>query len=149
MPDPATLLDRASTLRNAFAALPDGAIVYYEDAGFHHQTVRAAARTGFGGLPTFHGLNEDELQGYIGRSIDLLDPEEVAAALEDVKKHLLADTIVVHTKYWALAKGASAAAAAAALQGGIDFASTRYLFGDEFTPEGLTAVQNLPVQLER
>ncbi len=53
--------------------------------------------------------------------------------------------MVIHTKYWSLARGARAGEFEDALAGGIDLASTRYCYGDNFTVAHLNAVRQLSV----
>jgi ADP-dependent phosphofructokinase/glucokinase len=82
-----------------------------------------------------YSLNEDELQGYLKRKLDLLDPDQMINALEDIHKLIPVPIIVVHTRYWALAYGENAGSFEKALRGGINMAGTRFRFGDDFTAE--------------
>jgi len=148
MVDVEAVKDRAADLRAAFRKLADGAVIYYEDAGFHHAHIRTAVAAAFSGSATLHGINEDELQGYVGRSVDLLDAGDVARALEEVQPHLIAPTVVLHTKYWALAYGPQAGELRDALAAGIDFASARFCFGDQLSPQALTRVREMSVRAE-
>ena len=65
-------------------ALPDSAVVYYEDGGFYDDRLRKIIRDGLEDKIHIHSMNEDELQGYLGRKVDLLDETQVASALRDV-----------------------------------------------------------------
>jgi ADP-dependent phosphofructokinase/glucokinase len=91
-------------------------------------------------------MNEDELQAYVGRKIPLLDPVEVHAALRNLHQLLPVPALVIHTRYWALAFGSRAARYAKALKGGITMATTRFRFGDEFTPADYLETERLPVE---
>jgi ADP-dependent phosphofructokinase/glucokinase len=141
MRDPALLHDRLAFLQTAMNRLPADAVVFYEDAGFHDNAMRAIVSAEFRGRVDVHSLNEDELQSYLGRRIDLLDVEDVVAALEEFQRFAIAPTVVVHTKYWSLAYGLRARDFGDALAGGIDLASTRYCHGDDFTVADLEAMR--------
>ena len=91
-----------------------------------------------------HSLNEDELQSYLGRRVDLLDVDDVARALGEFRPFAVAPTVVVHTKYWSLAHGVRAGDYGGAITGGIDLASTRYCHGDDFTPDDLAETGRRP-----
>jgi len=145
MRDPALLADRIAFLQQAMTRLPAEAVVFYEDAGFHDDTMRELVSRDFRGRIDVHSLNEDELQSYLGRRVNLLDLDDVLAALDEFSRFAIAPTVVVHTKYWSLARGYRAAEFEAALAGGIDLASTRYCYGDGFTVADLNAVRQVGV----
>lgn len=104
MRDEALLRDRLATLDVARRRMPADALVLYEDAGFHDPAMRAIVRSNLSGVDV-HSMNEDELQHYLGRSVELLDADQVVAALKESAAFAVADTVVVHTKYWSLAYG--------------------------------------------
>ena len=142
--DPAVLDQRLGELRDLVAGLPPGCLVHYEDAGFHVPALSRRVNAGLGDRVSVHSMNEDELHAYLGRTYDLLDASEMAEALRTIRRKLSAPTIVVHTRYWALALGRDVEAFAPALRGGITMASTRYLYGDGFTESDYTTVARLP-----
>jgi ADP-dependent phosphofructokinase/glucokinase len=142
--DPAVLDQRLAELRDLVAGLPPGCLVHYEDAGFHVPALSRRVNAGLGDRVSVHSMNEDELHAYLGRTCDLLDPVAMAEALRVIRSSLAAPTIVVHTRYWALALGQDAGAFSSALRGGITMASTRYLYGDGFVESDYAAVARLP-----
>lgn len=145
MRDPALLRQRLRLLQAAMRRLPPQAVVFYEDAGFHDDALRAIVSREFSGRIDVHSLNEDELQTYLGRAIDLLDVVEVKQALADFyHRFSIAPTVVVHTKYWALAFGKQPSRYADGLTGGVELAGVRYRNGDDFTVEDLDEVRALP-----
>jgi ADP-dependent phosphofructokinase/glucokinase len=144
MRDEAMLRDRISTLNVAIRRMPAGAVVLYEDAGFHDPEMRAIVRRDLTGSVAVHSMNEDEFQHYLARSLDLLDVDEVVAALKESVTFAVADTVVVHTKYWSLAYGDNSTRYRVALQGGIDLASTLYGYGDGFTLADYERVRAMP-----
>lgn len=146
MRDQGLLRERLAFLQSAMTRLPADAVVFYEDAGFHDNRMREIVSREFRGRVDVHSLNEDELQSYLGRPVDLLDVDDMVTALGEFEPFAIAPTVVVHTRHWSLAVGERAADFEAALAGGIDLASTRYCHGDDFTPADLGAVRALPTQ---
>jgi ADP-dependent phosphofructokinase/glucokinase len=147
MRDEAMLRERLAFLQAAMRRLPPQAVVFYEDAGFHDNALRGIVSREFSGRIDVHSLNEDELQTYLGRTVDLLSVGDVKQALADFfHQFSIAPTVVVHTRYWSLAFGHEPARFAAALAGGIDLASVRYLHGDDFTQADLASIGELPSQ---
>jgi ADP-dependent phosphofructokinase/glucokinase len=116
--DPATLESRLSQVRDAMTALPPDALVVFEDAGYHVPALSRRVRDEMVWTADVYSLNEDEMQAYLGRQVDLLDPPAVAKAVAELHS---------------LAVGARAAPLEPALRGGITMASTRYRLGDGFT----------------
>jgi ADP-dependent phosphofructokinase/glucokinase len=143
------LLDEClTTLTRHMQQLPPGAFVYYEDAAFHLPTFRRRVRNALLDVIDAYGLNEDELQADLGRSVDLLSVNEVEHALNSLKALIPAPTLVVHTKYWSSALGEAAGEYADALRDGIVIASTRYSYGDDYTDEQYELTRGLPVRPE-
>ena len=95
----------------AMDRLPSDALVYYEDAGFYVR--RFAERIRAHLLPRIgvYGMNEDELQEYVARPVDLLNPRDVAAALLEVHSLIPVPALLVHTQHWAIAVGPAAGTA--------------------------------------
>jgi ADP-specific Phosphofructokinase/Glucokinase conserved region len=133
---------RLADLNRHMRHLPAGALTYFEDAAYHRPDFSRRVRAALLGRIDVYGLNEDELQSYLGRAVDLLDPADVAAALTAI--HALVDvpTLVLHTKFWALAYGAGDYTAA--LDNGTVMAATRYVHGDDFTPADAERLRGTP-----
>ena len=148
MRDQDVLDERLTTLRRHMQQLPPGAFVYYEDAAFHLPTFRRRARNALLDVIDVYGLNEDEMQADLGRSVDLLSVNEVEHALDSLKALIPAPILVVHTKYWSLTLGEAASEYADALRDGIVIASTRYGYGDDYTDEQYELTRGLPVRPE-
>lgn len=130
--DEVVLSDRLASLRHHLERLPVGSVVYYEDAGFHRADFSQHVREELLARIDFYGMNEDELQAHVGRTVDLLSVEDVVAALIEISTLIPVPTLVIHTKYWAAAVGERAAQCASALEQGILVASARYAFGDGY-----------------
>jgi ADP-dependent phosphofructokinase/glucokinase len=141
--DPKVLAQRLADLHRHMTSLRSGALVFYEDAGFHAPGLGRQVREALRGVVDVHSMNEDEMRGYLGHCVDLLDPDQVERALRELSASLTGPTLVVHTKYWALAVGRDAQAHAAALRGGMTMATTRYWHGDQFTEADYEAVGGL------
>ena len=140
MQDEAELRLRLLELRDALSSLPASATVFYEDSGFHRPELSRHVREALLDRIDVYSMNEDELETHLGRSVDLLDPAAVASALAAIAEIVPARTLVIHTKYWSVARGERAEELAEALRGGVLMASTRYRFGDGFTPEDYAGV---------
>ena len=142
----ADLLDqRLVSLTEHMRRLPEDAVVFFEDAGYHVPALSRRVRDALLDRIDIYSMNEEEMQGYVGRSVDLLDADEMAAALHDLALEVPARMLVVHSKYWSLAFGDGARAYEAGLLGGIVMASTRYRHGDVYTEREYREVGALPV----
>ncbi|WP_136586028.1 ADP-dependent glucokinase/phosphofructokinase [Microbacterium hydrothermale] len=133
MQDADLLAHRLDDLVAAMERLPAEALVYYEDAGFYRRELSAVVRARLLSRIDVYGMNEDELQEYLGRAVDLLDPDDVVAALAEAHELIPAPALVVHTKYWAIAVGPRAAIHRAALDSAVRTAAARYRWGDACT----------------
>lgn len=141
MRDSALLARRLVELRGHLERLPELATVIYEDAEFHVPLLARQVHEALADRIDLWGMNEDELQAHVGRRVDLLDPDDVASALGQLRRVVRARTVVVHTATWALAAGLDGqalrqplwGALREALQGGIVMAGARYRHGDTFT----------------
>ncbi|MCI1017479.1 hypothetical protein HWD99_02460 [Microbacterium sp. C5A9] len=144
MQDHDLLEQRLVELQRAMSTLPGDALVYYEDAGFYTrgfaETVRARL------LPQIdvYGMNEDELQEYLGRSVNLLDTADVIRALREVHMIIPARALVVHTRYWAIAAGPDAGRHRSALDSAVRVAATRYRVGDGLTAADVDDTAAMP-----
>jgi sugar/nucleoside kinase (ribokinase family) len=136
------LLDRRlAALREHLRQIPPSAVTYFEDAAYHEPAFSRRVRAALLPHIDVYGLNEDELQSYLGRPVDLLSPPDVAAALRSVHALIPAPTLVLHTRYWALSLGVDYAGA---LDNGIVMAATRYAHGDDFTDADVRALRRRP-----
>jgi ADP-dependent phosphofructokinase/glucokinase len=144
--DRAVLDDRLQRLREHIRQMPADGVVMFEDAGYHAPGFAEVVRDTIAPLADVYSLNEDELQEYLGRTIDLLEPGEVAGAVEELATIVNVPAMVVHTKYWSLAYGPECGRYADALAGGNTMAATRYRCGDGFTAHDYDETTTLPPQ---
>ncbi|KAA0959780.1 hypothetical protein FQ142_12970 [Microbacterium sp. ANT_H45B] len=144
MQDHSLLEERLDDIARALPRLPADALVYYEDAGFYTRAFAETVRRRL--LPSIHvyGMNEDELQEYVGHPVNLLDAADVTRALEEVQRIIPVPALVVHTRYWAIAVGPQSARHREALESAVRVAATRYRVGDGFTPEEAEATASMP-----
>lgn len=148
MQDQDLLADRLKTILKIMTKLPEDALVYFEDACYYNPSFTKLVHASLVKHIDIYSLNEDELQLYLGRKLDLLDAVQMKQAMEDIQKLIPVPLIVVHSMYWALAFGNNATSLAKALKGGITMATTRYRFGDDFTVENYKETENLPPNQE-
>jgi ADP-dependent phosphofructokinase/glucokinase len=146
--DQGMLDQRLSTLRSHMQNLPPEAVVYYEDAGFHQPAFSHRVRKTLLDVIDVYGMNEDEMQSYLGHAVDLLSVTEVERALKSLQAFIPVPTVVVHTKYWSAALGERAAEYAEPLNDGIVIASTRYSYGDEHTDQQYELMRSRPRRTE-
>ncbi|GIF22741.1 ADP-dependent phosphofructokinase/glucokinase [Actinoplanes tereljensis] len=142
MRDVGELDDRLAVLKDHMRQLPPNAVTYFEDAAYHEPAFSRRVREALINNIDVYGLNEDELQSYLKRTVDLLDPEDVTTALAEVHKLIPVPTLVLHTKYWALASGSGDYADA--LDTGTVMAATRYSHGDDFTDADVERLRRQP-----
>jgi ADP-dependent phosphofructokinase/glucokinase len=148
MQDHDLLDERLATLRTHMRHLPSGALVYYEDAAFHLPSFRSRVRNALLEIINIYGMNEEEMQAEVGRSVDLLSALDVEQALHSLQTRVPGPTLVLHTKYWSLALGQGAPDYVEALKDGIAVASTRYCYGDDYTDEQYKFTGSLPIRPE-
>jgi ADP-dependent phosphofructokinase/glucokinase len=148
MHDPSLLEARLRQLQGFMQSLPPEALVFYEDAGFHCPGMQPIIWRYLLDCIAIYSLNEDELQGYLERAVNLTNAAEVARALEDMHKLIPVPVLALHTRYWALAYGDGAARYRKALTGGIAMATSRFRLGDDFTRQDYEETGRLPPEAE-
>ena len=136
------LESRLDELSRILSGKPRAKVVFFEDAGYHRPEMAAHVRATLAPLVDVYSMNEDELEQRIGRSVDLVDPIDVGAALTDLAGTAACPVYVVHTKYWAVAIGDGSDVPA--LDSGVATASARYLRGDAMTAADIVAIGDLP-----
>lgn len=145
----AEVLDaRLKTLLRILGSLSAEARVFYEDACFYNPAFSRKVREALNRRIDLYSMNEDEMQEYLGRRVDLLDAAQVGRALLEIRSLIPVPLIVVHTRYWALACGRDAGKMAGALKGGITMATTRLRSGDDFTAEDYRRTEQSPIEPE-
>lgn len=144
MRDEDELDERLASLRSHMRQLPPGAVTYFEDAAYHEPGFSRRVRDALLDRIDVYGMNEDEMQSYLGHPVDLLSAPEVADALTALHTIVPAPTLVLHTKYWAAAFGPRAGEYADALDTGTVLAATRYRHGDDFTDEDVERMRGRP-----
>ncbi len=129
--------------RALLAHLKEGAVVVLEDGCYVRKEFRYYVHEQLRSVIDVLSMNEDELQDYIGRRINILDPQAVKDALEKVRESTGVKTLIVHSAAWALAYGEHAGDMRRALEGGSIAASTRFRMGDGFASEDYEATKKI------
>jgi len=124
---------RLAELRSAVHALPAGAVVLYEDGGYHVPAFATEVHAALAPVLDVFSLNEDELMTAVGRPVDLLDVDAVDAALRELALRLGVPAIILHTRLYALAFGEDAERLRAVVEGGVAVSGARYALGDGIT----------------
>jgi ADP-dependent phosphofructokinase/glucokinase len=141
--DPEVLDQRINDIQRHLKRLPKDSIVFFEDAGYHIPSLSKTVRERMINDFDVYSMNEEEMQSYLGRSLDLLDVPQMLDAFNQLLLLIPAKVMVIHTKFWAIALGQESSKYGAALQGGITMASTRYCFGDGFIEQNYLEVARM------
>lgn len=144
MHDEPLLRARLRDLSDLLRAFSDKTTVFYEDACFHTAHFSRIVREALSPHLDVHSLNEDEMQGYLRSEIDLLDPQGILESLRALRAVIPVRTLVIHSRYWALATGLRCADFSTALTHGIAMAATRFRRGDDFSAEDFEATLHMP-----
>lgn len=124
------LENRIAEIKTHMLCLPERAKVIFEDAGYHVEEIRDRAVKLLAEIVDIFGMNEDEMQNYLNRKLNLLDVNEIMPALFELAKKISAPILIIHSRYWSIAFGKGATELQPHLQAAIDVASTRFCFGD-------------------
>ncbi|MBR3972776.1 MAG: hypothetical protein IKJ99_02350 [Oscillospiraceae bacterium] len=115
--------------------LPEDAFFVMEDGCYVKKDFRYYVHEHLGPYTKVLSMNEDEMQEYIGRRIDILNVDAVIEALEEVYAGIRIPILVVHSASWALAYGENADMMLQSLIGGVTMSATRFRIGDDVTKE--------------
>ena len=129
------LEDRLAKTRDLFSYLPEDALVVMEDGCYVKKDFRNYTHQALASVTDIVSMNEDEMQEYIGKRINILDPDAVISALDEVYRGINIPILLVHSAAWALAYGENAGMMRQSLEGGVTMAATRFRIGDDITPE--------------
>ena len=135
---------RLKTLRRVLDEAPVDLRVLHEDADYHVPEFRRRVWSEIAERTSVIGMNEDELASFTCQPVDVTDAEQIASAVTAVLGSVPSGTLVVHSKYWALAAGTRARELAPALETGILAAGARFLEGDRARAASLDAVRARP-----
>lgn len=142
--DETVLEQRLRTLRSDLERLPPESLVYYEDAAFHRPEFSHRVHQALSDHIDIYGLNQDEMQAYLSRTVDLLAPGDVLDAVIALHAIIPVRTLVLHTAFWSAAVGPDPGRFAKALDEGMIVAAARYLHGDGFTDDDLAEIRRMP-----
>ena len=126
------LLERLTTLEPWILGMPEGAIVVYEDAGFHDVRFRQTVLSRVPNFADVYSMNEDEAQELLGRIVDWGSGADVALAIVQLHQEIGVENLVVHTAHFAAVCGPKSELLSHAVLEGAALASTRFGFGDAF-----------------
>lgn len=137
------LKDRMEKTKNMLSCLPKDSIVVMEDGCYIKSDFRRYVHEQLAPQIEILSMNEDELQQYFGRKINILEPYEVVEAIKYVHENTGIRKILVHSAAWALVYGENAENIKASLEGGVIMAATRFRMGDNFTLEDYAETKNI------
>lgn len=133
--DPQILEERIASVTRILQQLPQDCIIVCEEGGYIRDSFRRSMHKALRGLAEIISMNEDELQNYIGRKIDLMEPTIVKNALSEAHTGIGIDTMIVHTSKWAVAYGKRARQCSKALKGAVNMGAVRFRYGDAYGKE--------------
>lgn len=139
---------RLDDLLRHMKRLPPDATVFFEDGACKYPDVNRLIRETLCPIVDIASFNEDEMQKYLSRKVDLLDERQVLRALDDMRALISAPLLLAHTRYWALVYGENASRYMDALRGGVAMATTRFRFGDDLSPAHYRDTLSLPYERE-
>lgn len=124
--------------------LPPDARIVLEDGCYVKKDFRYYVHSQLASTVHILSMNEDELQQYIEKRIDIFDPQAVKDAVSYVYRRSGIRTVLVHSAAWVLAYGELAQSMRNAMQGGMQTASTRFRLGDHLTRKDYEETGNIP-----
>lgn len=142
--DEGILEARLRTLQATLDDAPVGLRVFYEDSDYHVPAFRRRVWSELAARAAVIGMNEDELASFAGTPVDVTDAVQIASAITAVLENIPEGTLIVHSKYWALAAGAHARELEEALESGNLAAGARFLEGDRAWASSLDSVRAQP-----
>ena len=140
------LEERMRQLNQLLEELPDSAFVICEDGCYINKEFRLYVHKALHEKLDALSMNEDEMQDYIGRRIDIMNPEAVLEALQYIYERIEIPLLIVHSAAWAIAYGKDAGSMGHVLEGGINSASTRFQWGDYYGVKEYEDTSKLPVR---
>ena len=140
------LEDRMNRTRNLLQTLPMNTITIMEDGCYIRKDFRRYVHQALREVVDVLSMNEEELQEYIQRRIDILNADEVLEAVEEVHEKVQIPILLVHSGAWALTYGKGARMYKRALEGGITMAASRFRYGDDFGRKEYEETGGLEVQ---
>ena len=142
------LVDCIEKTKELVKYLPEDAMMVMEDGCYVKKDFRYYVHEQLGPVTDVLSMNEDEMQEYIGKRIDILNVDAVIAALEEVYAGIGVPILVVHSASWALAYGENADMMLESLIGGVTMSATRFRIGDNVTPELYEETKSMPPKAE-
>lgn len=144
----AILEKRMVQVKRLLENLPEKAFVVMEDGCYVNKDFRIYVHEALREKLNAVSMNEDEMQEYIGKRIDIMDPLEVMSGIQYIYKRIQIPVLIVHTAAWALVYGEGANRMRHVLEGGIVSASTRFQYGDDFGVKEYEETAQLPVRTD-
>ena len=142
------LKERMVQVDQLLQALPETAFVIMEDGCYVKKNFRVYVHEALSKKLNVLSMNEDEMQEYIGRRINIMEPKEVLEAIQFIYERVKIPLLIVHSAAWAVAYGKEAESMGHVLEGGINMAATRFRYGDDFGVEEYKDTAGLSVKIE-
>ena len=142
------LKDRIKKTYRILSYLPDKAVVVMEDGCYTKEEFRKYIHSSLSDRIDILSMNEDELQKYIGRRIDIMDVDDVMNEIKYVYNKVGVKNIIVHSSAWVIAYGQSAKNLRPALDSGITMSATRFRKGDDYNIDDYLHTKSISNKIE-
>ena len=129
--DEAILKERMVQVNQLLEELPEKAFVVMEDGCYVNKEFRVYVHEALHEKLDALSMNEDEMQEYIGKRINIMNPAAVLDAIQYIYERINVPLLIVHSAKWSIAFGKDADKMAHVLEGGTNSASTRFCYGDD------------------
>jgi len=143
-----TLKERMESTGSLFRSMKDSAWIVLEDGCYIKKEFRYYVHQSLRKFLDVISMNEDELQEYIEKRIDVFDYRAVLEEISVVYGRLGVPVLVVHSAGWALAYGERPERLKAALYRGICLSATRFRYGDDFDKKEYEKTERLAPKAE-
>ena len=138
------LESRLTEIATITQSLPKSSLIFFEDAGYHFPEYQNIVKDKISKLTDFYSMNEEEFQNYLGKSVDFFDSNSVLDAFAAIVKIVRVPILVIHTKYWSVILGEEFEKYTECVDSGMAMATSRYIYGDDFTVKDYSNVCDLP-----
>lgn len=138
--------ERMQQVNQLLESLPKSAFVIFEDGCYINKRFRRYVHEELCKRLDALSMNEDEMQEYIERRIDIMEPVEVIKTIQYMYEKMKIPLLIVHSATWAIAYGKDAKSMGHVLEGGINLAATRFQYGDDFGIKEYEETARLPVR---
>jgi ADP-dependent phosphofructokinase/glucokinase len=139
---------RMFSTKELLRSLNDDSWVMLEDGCYIEKDFRYYVHNSLKEYLDILSMNEDEMQDYAGKRINMFNPETVAETIDHIHEEINIPLIVVHSAHWTIAYGEHPNRVKDAVNSGICMSSSRFIYGDSFGKDEYKKTAGLPTETE-